>query len=339
MPRSAVLNIFIGLLIIQLPIILWSAFIFSGMLNYTFVGLGSFPGSKFIAIVAAIFDFPHLIGLYLHACYIRIWASLKYWNFGIASFSHNYQEAVLVIDMRHSPALLPQAGKVNSRFVLDGLLNLKSETLFDRTYKSLLAITLYIPALVYRWNIKASALIWAPVALGLSPTKWRNYTELREQSSLSTDKWLFATSVAFLAALVAILAIPYLPIDFVEVLPKWMESKTVISFRPLPNTIRYGLLCLFSLTFAFQLFLALRMRTQHDKPLSSAADFAPYFEKVDLKDDLKSFTKQADYLRRILKINTAVAIFIVWAFALKFALDKWPNELQKVVWNWLKPLI
>lgn len=162
---------------------------------------------------------------------------------------------------------------------------------------------------------------------------------MREQTSLSTDKWLFATSVAFLVAFTATLAMPYLSNDFIDAFPKWMNSPTVISFRPQPNTIRYVLLCLFSLIFALQLSLALRMRTQHDKPLSSAADFKPYFDDVKLKDDLESFTKQAHQLRRVLKINTALAIFTVWAFALKFALDKWPKELQNLVWDWLKPLL
>ncbi len=338
--RTLVESFFLGFFAFELPLILWSFFIFSTMLKFTFEAKYSFPASKFIRIVAAVFEFPYLIGLFLRICVIRLWASLKHINLGIAAFSRSYREALVVVDIRHSPALIPQGGNINPRFVLVQLLKLRSTNSFDQIYKAMLSIVLYLPALLYRWNIKASALIWAPIALGLNPTNWRNYTEMREQSSLSSEKWLFYTSVGFLVALATLLiSVPHSLSDFISLLPKWMDSNTVISFIPQPNTIRYGLLCLFSLTFAVQLFLAWRMRTQHDKPLSSAADFKPYFEDTKLRDDLDSFSKQANQLHRMLKINTAIAIFTVWAFALKFALDKWPNELQKIVWDWLKPLI
>lgn len=299
-----------------------------------------------ISLAAYIFDklvsaplvLPGFVaGLCIRAWFIRVAATLTFLRNGFTTFNINWRESVLVSNLFHSPALLPGAEVVHISY---GVTSLLKET----TYKHrasvfpIFIIGYVLVATLYRWNIKASALIWGPIALGLSPPNWRNYTEMREQSSLTSDKWLFATSVAFLIGFVAILAIPYLPLDFIEALPKWMNSKTITSFRPQPNTLRYVLLCLFSLTFAAQLFLALRMRTQHDKPLSSAADFTPYL-KEELKDDLNSFTKQAKQLRRILKINTALAIFIIWVFALKFALDKWPNELQKVVWDWLKPLI
>lgn len=276
-----------------------------------------------------------VIGLCLKAWVIRLLATLVNLRAGFSAFSNNWTESVLVSDMRHTPALLPRADKVADIYVVSKLLNGLYRDNLVKTVRSITAFSYFFVALIYRWNIKACALIWAPIALGLSPTNWRNYTEMREQSSLSSDKWLFATSIAFLIGFVTILTIPYLPLDFIEALPKWMNSKTVISFRPQPNTLRYGLLCLFSLTFATQLFLALRMRTQHDKPLSSAADFVPYL-KEELKDDLDSFTKQANQLRRILKINTALAIFTIWAFALKFSVEKWPNELKNVVWEWLK---
>lgn len=280
-----------------------------------------------------------VLGLCIKAWEIRLIATFTHLRAGFSALSKNWTEAVLVSDMRHMPALLPGADKVAHIYVFSKLLSGQYRDNLVKTIRLITAFSYFFVALIYRWNLKASALIWGPIALGLSPTNWRNYTEMREQSSLSSDKWLFATSVAFLIGFVTILAIPYLPLDFIEALPKWMNSKTVISFRPQPNTLRYGLLCLFSLTFAIQLFLALRMRTQHDKPLSSAADFKPYIEDEKLRADLDSFTKQVHQLRRILKINTALAIFTVWAFALKFAIDKWPNELQNVVWDWLKPMI
>ena len=294
----------------------------------------------FKELVLAPLVMPGLVaGLCIRAWFIRVLATLPFLQNGFSAFSINWRESVLVSDLFHSPALLPGAEKVHAAYSVSGMMNDKTESTYELVFP-FLAIGYAFVATLYRWNIKASALIWAPIALGLSPTNWRNYTEMREQSSLSSEKWLFYTSVGFLVALTTLLiAIPNSLSDFIASLPKWMDSKTVIGFIPQQNTLRYGLLCLFSLSFAMQLFLAWRMRTQHDKPLSSAADFKPYFEDAKLKDDLNSFSKQANQLHRMLKINTAVAIFTVWAFALKFALDKWPNELQKIVWNWLKPLL
>lgn len=281
-----------------------------------------------------------VLGLCIKAWEIRLIATFTHLQAGLSALSKNWTEAVIVSDMRHMPALLPGADKVARMYVFTKLLNGQYRNNLVKIIRSITAFSYFFIALIYRWNLKASALIWGPIALGLSPTNWRNYTEMREQSSLSSEKWLFYTSVGFLVALTTLLiAIPNSLSDFIASLPKWMDSKTVIGFIPQQNTLRYGLLCLFSLSFAVQLFLAWRMRTQHDKPLSSAADFKPYFEDAKLKDDLDSFSKQANQLHRMLKINTAIAIFTVWAFALKFALDKWPNELQKIVWDWLKPLL
>lgn len=294
----------------------------------------------FHELVVAPLVMPGLVaGLCIRAWFIRVLATLPFLRNGFSAFSINWRESVLVSDLFHSPALLPGAEKVHAAYSVSGMMNDKTESTHELVFP-FLAIGYAFVATLYRWNIKASALIWAPIALGLSPTNWRNYTEMREQSSLSSEKWLFYSSVGFLVALTTLLiAIPNSLSDFIVSLPKWMDSKTVIGFIPQQNTLRYGLLCLFSLSFAVQLFLAWRMRTLHDKPLSSAADFKPYFEDAKLKDDLDSFSKQANQLHRMLKINTAIAIFTVWAFALKFALDKWPNELKNVVWEWLKPLL
>lgn len=324
-----------ALLFLQIVIFIAICMLTTGSIAETVDELESTEKSSFfLQCLIAAFAFS-IVGLYCRVRAMASWSSLRD---GILNFSENWKRTVLFSDMRDMPTLMPRVEQIDPYLTVAGLQKLTKISSHIFIAPWILIFFFYFTATLYRWNIKASSFIWGPIALGLSPPNWRNYTELREQSSLSTDKWLFGTSVAFLATLIAILAIPHLPNDFIEALPKWMNSPTVIAFRPQSNTLRYSLLCLFSLTFGTQLFLALRMRTQHDKPLSSATDFIPYL-KEELKDDLNSFTKQAKQVHRILKINTALAIFTIWAFALKFALDKWPNELQKVVWDWLKPLL
>ncbi len=44
---------------------------------------------------------------------------------------------------------------------------------------TILAPLIYLSALLYRWNLKASAWLWGPVALLLSPVLWANDEEMR----------------------------------------------------------------------------------------------------------------------------------------------------------------
>jgi hypothetical protein len=279
------------------------------------------------------------IGLCLGSLWIRTRATLplSHLKAGIAAFSRNWFETVLVSNLRHSPALIPRAGRLSPIFNIAMFFSAKGTTF--RVFGFILAFPLALVTIVYRWNIKASALVWGPIALGLSPTTWQNYTQMREQTSLNTDKWIFVTSVAFLVGLCTVLLTPYLPNDIVTELPRWVSSETVRRLRPEAGTIRHATLFVFSVTFGLQLLLALTMRTQHDKPLSSAADFQPYLVDEKLKIDLASFEKKANLLRRALKVNTMIAIVTVWVFGLKYAVNSWPVESQKVLWDWLVPVL
>lgn len=112
-----------------------------------------------------------VIGLCLKAWEIRLLATLANLRAGFSAFSNNWTEAVLVSDMRHTPALLPRADKVADIYVVSKLLNGLYRDNLVKTVRSITAFSYFFVALIYRWNIKACALIWAPIALGLSPTK------------------------------------------------------------------------------------------------------------------------------------------------------------------------
>ena len=150
------------------------------------------------------------LNLFIRAVFIRLWATLRYWRLGLAAFPHNWRETVCVIDARHLPELLPGAGEISGVFSLQGWLGQKIEgnfgdKIFIFLFFTALATIIYLPALLYRWNLKASAWLWGSVALLLSPVLWANDETMRHKTAYWTtwavqsvlwSAWVTAAKIA-----------------------------------------------------------------------------------------------------------------------------------------------
>ncbi len=275
-----------------------------------------------------------IFALFVRTAFIRLWATLRYWRLGLTAFPHNWRETVCVVDASHLPELLPGAGEINPVFSLQGLLEQKIEGMFDNKIFKFLLVTnfatiIYLPALLYRWNLKASAWLWGPVALLLSPVLWANDETMRHKTAYWTT-WavqsvLWPAWVGFVGWLLA----AYLPDDVRALFPHWVT--VVYGHLPLPTLgLRYGLLVLLALSLLGLLEAAYRVRAVHGKALEG--DFEKGSE--ELKAELH---RLAIPVRRWLRVNLVLMTFNIWAFAWQWAVQYWPNQLQHITWPWLRP--
>lgn len=278
-----------------------------------------------------------VLGFFVRTVFIRLWATLRYWRLGLAAFPHNWRETVCIIDARHLPELLPGAGEIDSQLSLQGLLGQKIEGEFDHKIFGFLTLTtlaplIYLPALLYRWNLKTSAWLWGPVALLLSPVLWANDETMRHKTAYWTT-WavqsvLWSAWVGFVGWLLA----AYLPDDVRALFPHWVT--VVYGHLPLPALgLRYGLLVLLALSLLGLLLAAYPVRAAHGKALEGAGDFHKGYTE-ELKAELH---RLAIPVRRWLRVNLVLMTFTIWAFAWHWAVQRWPDQLQHVTWPWLRP--
>lgn len=278
-----------------------------------------------------------ILSLFILTVFIRLWATLQYWRVGLAAFPHNWRETVCVIDARHLPELLPGAGEIEPTLSLQGLLQQETGGDFsDKMQKPLptttLATIIYLPALLYRWNLKASAWLWGPVALLLSPVLWANDETMRHKTAYWTT-WavqsvLWSAWVGFVGWLLA----AYLPDDVRALFPHWVT--VVYDHMPPPALgLRYGLLVLLALSLFGLLLAAYPVRAAHGKALEGAGDFHKGYTE-ELKAELR---RLAIPVRRWLRVNLVLMTFNIWAFAWQWAVQYWPNQLQHITWPWLRP--
>lgn len=277
-----------------------------------------------------------ILGCLWRAIFIRLLASLRHLRSGLAAFSGNWANTVLILDPAHLPELLPRAGEIAVDFSLPHLLRVRAKS--EWPLKVLLIFIIYLPALLYRWNIKASWWLWGPVALMLRPAAWegkegRERDEAMRRSTAFWSTWalqglLFPSFVA----LVGWLAWPWLPLDVQKALPA--AFGLVQKHLATPSLgLRFGLAALSVGALVAMLFHAYRVRSAHAKALEGGGDFHKGYDE-DLKRELH---RMARPLRRWQQVTAALMVFTVWSFALDVAMRLWPDQTRHAVWQWLRP--
>ena len=116
------------------------------------------------------FGFP--AGVSLRAMVCRIGATLRYGDRGLACLPSNWRENNLHTDVCIPAELLPGIREEQSNFALDGWFALiRREGTGWRVVFASFAPFLFLPAFLYRLNIKATAWFWWPLAFLLRPVK------------------------------------------------------------------------------------------------------------------------------------------------------------------------
>ena len=167
-----------GLSVWAILIVLITAFVGAIVL---FVGASFYgdpdQGSLSAPISEVVFLPFFVAGMFLRTLSIRVVATMSHPLQGLAQLPLNWRETVAVIDLCHLPELLPRAGTINQKLTMAGLLAAPSSRLSIAIgYKPVLALLMYLPAVLYRWNLKASAWLWWPLASMITPP-YRGQTE------------------------------------------------------------------------------------------------------------------------------------------------------------------
>jgi hypothetical protein len=302
---------------------LWILFFLAGF----FVKRRSYGTSLFVIVGV-------VGGVFLRALFLRTWATFCNLAEGCSSYGKNCKETFLIFDSLHLPELMPGASAINVNLGLRGLwTNERGKTLkemsglqsfSDALFVIILSLVIYLPTLAYRLNIKANAIIWGSIALAFSRTVWGDEETMREKSAFWTDRYLLYP--LFGGLWLMLLTWLLMPTAW---LPPTLNGLS--SLLPVPALgLRYFMVLIFWGSFSMLIWSSHALRSAHAKALEGAGDYDKYPESVK-----PHFERQANSVRRWLKINTALAVLITWVWLLWAASD---GPLVKFfhlpVWRW-----
>ena len=222
---------------------------------------------------------------------------------------------------------------MDRKLTMKGLL----DTSFSRPsilvgYKLALGFVMYLPAMLYRWNLKASAWLWWPLALILSApfggksevAKWDAIAVTTQGYWASKREW----AVFLVGAWLVTTFISPAHIKELGFLKNLDEAIKVSSWLPPPSptTLRYWLLWLW-VTLQFWL---------HKRAVDYRAIGAKPGEDLKAADATRRVASLV-VIGRIAQSVTATYVLIVWTLGLWFAQEHWPHLFRSSVWGWLRP--
>lgn len=266
---------------------------------------------------------------------IRLAATLLHVPQGIANMAQNWRETLVVIDLMHPPELLPDAGRVDSLFTVIGIWrSMKAEHLVMESLKLIFIFAWYLPALAYRWSLKASAWLWWPLVLALTPPLQGLDRQGRRERTAITISGALAFPLLLPVVVLAWLAVSLWP-DSSDWMALWPEVGTPVKvmlpfLTPPAIGLRYALLWLVPL-----LAIALWWRRTNLCAAWNNVLGSPKACRELNPDEEKRYLEQSAGLER-LRLILIFAVFILGeAFALSFAHSKYPYLVERLVWPWV----
>ncbi len=276
------------------------------------------------------------LGALLRALTIRWKASLCHLSRGLRCLPHNWRENLLVVDLGHPPELLPQAGSVCKDFTVAGLWHrMADETGSDQVVTAILIAAWYLPALAYRWSLKASAWFLWPLALALTPPfqGMDGYARRERAAVVSRGAWAFPLLLPLTLLVWLLLSLwPELKEWLVLLWPTAAETtqKLLGLLKPPPLGLRYGLLWLVVLLALALAWRRKNLLAAYDKVLGSPKGYSELSEQ-----EREEFESRASGVER-LRLWMIVALFLFGeAFALDFIRARNPTEIEHLIWPWL----
>lgn len=225
--------------------------------------------------VALALFFPFMaLGILIRGLIIRLYATMCYPLTGLVQLPQNWRETLLVIDFTHPPELLPQASTIIPALSVKKIWAArKANKGIDHLYTSTFIAICYLPALAYRWSLKASAWLWFPLSLALTPPLQNQKAQgsRRKMAILHAWHWPY-----FLIATVGILwllsATPLLE-TWLPLLPA--EYVTIHANLPAPPTLgfRYALACLGCLLIMLLIIKSRNLKASHGSILTPPNEF------------------------------------------------------------------
>ena len=233
--------------------------------------------------------------------------------------------------------MIPGAAQVSDALTIQGtLIYIRNTTDQIRWYYIILVSILYLPAVMWRWSLKATLWLWFPMALLLrSPFEGKSLGEVRDIAAIRINglgKWLPLLAVVVMLWLSAGYFSP-------EDIKSWAElggdntSKLLdklLTIAPPPPGLCYWALWLVCGLSIIMWWLSNRLQIMHRKVL----------EEEDALDRLTKerqnlFLQRAHHLERWHTARVVSFILLGYSFVLYLANEWYPLESGRFIPAWL----
>lgn len=289
-------------------------------------GAGAVAGAVALAGVAALASARAVVGvgvvvwpffaagLLVRTLLIRIFATLRHPIAGLRQLPQNWRSSLWVIDPCHLPELLPQAGEVELQLTLAGLWSgYRNGSASSKAIVLIFTPFYYFPAMLYRWSLKASAWLWFPLVLVLTPPLYQQNPKATRKMLAIIPAWHW--HYVGLASLVLVWMLS--PWAFFAQLAHKLSPPVADLASSLPTAPHFGLRFLLACTAAFLTLLLVyrskNFKASHGKVLESPNEF----RQLD-KEDEKEFMDEAKGIDRIK--TWLIAAILFWGYASVLAL-------------------
>jgi hypothetical protein len=299
------------------------------------------PVAILAIVIPMILFIPFLpLGILLRGFAIRLFATLQNPIAGLAQLPQNWRESLFTIDFLHPPELLPQASLVDKDLSVKGLWATRKKYFYlEKIFFGILLLSLYLPAIAYRWSLKATAWFWFPLALSLTPQLAAQDTNISDASPGVFQSWYW--HYVGLAAVIMVWMFSgwlfwLLPSQWRPLLPA--ELATLASNLPSPTP--FGLLTIIAciaviLTVVF-IYRTKTLRASYNRVFKSSNGFArPDQQKGKYYDVFIHAAKKINRIRLLL-----ILAFWLWCYGMVFGmLYQYFPALSHFTWSWLPAIL
>ncbi len=294
---------------------------------FTGICVSVIASSRFTATVYILFYPCIAIGILIRGFIIRLYATLRHPLAGLAQLPLNWRETLLVVDFTHPPELLPQAGTIEPALSVKEIWADRHSTKGNsQLLIPIFLFTLYIPALVYRWSLKASAWLWFPLSLALtSPLHQKKAQDSRRWVAI-LHAWHWSYWVIASVGILWLLSATPLLETWLPLLPA--EYATVHANLPAPPAfgLRYVLACFGCLLIVLLIVKSRNLKASHGAILESPNELNVL--PPEDQAEFLSIAKSIDRIRLLL-----IAVLFLWGemMALGFLHAHYPDSVERFI--------
>lgn len=327
----------------------WSYFwramaLYVGLSEGAFVVLVVIMGARYVRSTNIFFTIPFVLGVFLRTLFIRFWATVTHLSAGLSNYSFNCRESLLVIDNAHRPEMVPNASKVSKHFSYTNWLQRDTVYKANKFISALTGVTFavvtWLPALVYRVNLKANAWLWGFIAWVFRPVRWTSDRKHLPTLANAVNIVVLGLLFALVCAIIAVLGHSFLPESFINALKDnagFLKLFLENLFGIEPQSLRYLALCLLCLSLIIFLILSLFTGNAHGAIYANRADWL-HADEMGEAEDARVAGRRIMLVIKCCLISTflTICVFALWA-ATHTEFGK--AKFTYAIWSFLRDLL
>ena len=309
---------------------------------FTFAFTGAIAG-------AGLVTFPFLpliaLGIFGRTVWLRISATLSHLRSGIRSYGSNCREVFFCIDVCHTPEIMPGANQIAELNPLTHVQGPASRGLLESAlffiFGAMLYLVIWIPALLYRMNLKANFWLWLLLAQLLEMPDDSAAAEPERRYRVSViSKGYWAGKRGWGAFAVGLwLLLPWLDQQQQKLAANFDLAKSALTvstaFAPPPaGSLRYVLLWICVGLIFYLHKTSVDYRAAYAKPAEAGKD---YDDQNINPLNMAHLKVKMRFLERLNDATFVALVLTVWVMALWGFQTYWPQDAKYAAWEWLQP--